>query len=166
MQLAALFGFLPSGSYDLPGVYDDGPRVGSLPRRQTAALAEALARHTATPDRCWFAAWSGYAGLRDDVAQAPRFALPGREYHLLQGAATAATEVVEDSTDHERSQRANLWWPDDRAWCVASEIDLDTTYVGCSAACRAKLVRLPDLEALAIDPTSGIAFDSDAVNRP
>jgi len=24
----------------------------------------------------------------------------------------------------------NLWWPDDRAWCVASEIDLDETFVG------------------------------------
>jgi hypothetical protein len=27
----------------------------------------------------------------------------------------------------------NLWWPDDRAWVVASEIDLAWSYLGGSA---------------------------------
>ena len=27
-------------------------------------------------------------------------------------------------------QCANLWWPADHAWCVASEIDLPWTYIG------------------------------------
>jgi hypothetical protein len=31
-------------------------------------------------------------------------------------------------------QSPNLWWPDDRAWCVASEIDFRSTYVGGSRA--------------------------------
>jgi hypothetical protein len=27
-------------------------------------------------------------------------------------------------------QSPNLWWPADRAWCVASDIDLPSTYLG------------------------------------
>jgi hypothetical protein len=58
----------------------------------------------------------------------------------------------------------SLWWPDDHAWCVASEIDLDTTYIGCSEACRDDLLAVPEIEALSIDPATGITFDSDLVN--
>ena len=35
----------------------------------------------------------------------------------------------------------NLWWPDDRAWCVASEIDLDYTLVGGPDELCVELVR-------------------------
>ena len=27
-------------------------------------------------------------------------------------------------------QSANLWWPEDRAWCVTTDIDFAWTYVG------------------------------------
>jgi hypothetical protein len=27
-------------------------------------------------------------------------------------------------------QSPNLWWPADRVWCVASDIDLPSTYLG------------------------------------
>lgn len=62
-------------------------------------------------------------------------------------------------------QSASLWWPDDHAWCVATEIDLNTTYVGCDAACRDEILALPELETYEIDPTSGITNDSDLLNR-
>lgn len=29
----------------------------------------------------------------------------------------------------------SLWWPDDRTWCVATEIDFRWTYVGGSQVC-------------------------------
>ena len=61
-------------------------------------------------------------------------------------------------------QSANLWWPDDRAWCVAAEIDLNTTYIGCGDACREAILDESVLEALAIDPVSGIDWKSDPVN--
>ena len=44
-------------------------------------------------------------------------------------------------------QSANLWWPDDRAWFVATDVDLMTTYVGGSAACIADLLAADGLEA-------------------
>jgi len=30
---------------------------------------------------------------------------------------------------------AHPWWSEDHAWCVATDIDLMTTYLGASAAC-------------------------------
>ena len=51
--------------------------------------------------------------------------LPSREYLLYRG----VLERVPGWMDGP-----NLWWPDDRSWCVASEIDLPWTYVGGSKA--------------------------------
>jgi hypothetical protein len=44
------------------------------------------------------------------------------------------------------------WWPDDRAWCVATEIDLGWTYVGGSAALISDVVANPRLEAQPASP--------------
>jgi hypothetical protein len=49
-------------------------------------------------------------------------------------------------------QSASLWWPNDHAWCVSTEVDFDTSYVGCDESCCQKILRLPDIEALVIDP--------------
>jgi hypothetical protein len=61
-------------------------------------------------------------------------------------------------------QSPNLWWPDDRAWCVATEIDLMSTYVGGSHRCVRAVLDRPELEAAAVESSDGIAADSDAVN--
>lgn len=161
MQLGTLTGNYEALHSAQPGVFDGPPQVGTLPTDLAITLAAALARHTTTPDRCWFAVWNGFAGTRDDVRQAPTFLAPHREYHLLRGPTDAATESV---TQPLRTQSPNLWWPDDRAWCVATEIDLNSTYIGCDDACRDEVVALPQVEALPIDPATGISFRSDLRN--
>src|SRR4051794_21150322 len=144
MQLASITGIDPRGSHDLPGVYDDGPQVGTLPSDVARELVDVLARHTATPDDCWFGVWAGWGLLREDVERAPIFKLPGREYNLMRGPIAAATENVEsrhflnlnwrpvDGTvvtadqppvvrrepNNEWPQLPNIWWPDDHAWCL------------------------------------------------
>jgi hypothetical protein len=136
---------------DCAGVFDEAPETGSLPLELAPPLASALARHTATPELCWFAVWSGFGGLRQEVRAAPMFRLPGREYHLLTGPVDAVTTNV-DVAPFE--QTPNLWWPEDHAWCVATEVDLSTTYIACSQTCCDQLIDLPDIEALAIDPST------------
>ncbi|BAH51856.1 hypothetical protein ROP_36090 [Rhodococcus opacus B4] len=59
---------------------------------------------------------------------------------------------------------AHLWWPDDHAWCVATDIDLMTTYLGASAECVEAVLAAPDLEALPATPDQKITWDSDTVN--
>ena len=115
-----------------PGAFDEAPQHGSLPPELAKPLAAVLGRHTTTPIAA--GSRSGTDGGGTDIASAPEFELPAREYRLFKGPIGAATEsVYEGFWQH---QSGSLWRPDDRAWCVATEIDLNTTYVGCDEPCR------------------------------
>ena len=46
----------PTGAEPWPGHV---PQVGTLNAAEADALAAVLARHTSTPDRCWFCTWDG-----------------------------------------------------------------------------------------------------------
>src|SRR5579862_7410629 len=146
----------------VPGIYDDPPRVGALPEGIARQLASVLRGETSTPGRCWFGLWDGYGAAREsEVALAPRFHLPHRDYHLLEG---PIDELGESVLDPPLWQTANLCWPDDHAWCLATEIDLDSTYLACDARCRAAILSLREIEASSIDPATGISFSSDEFN--
>ncbi|MBJ7610034.1 MAG: hypothetical protein JF887_11485 [Candidatus Dormibacteraeota bacterium] len=161
MQLNALTGSYHFINHAQPGIFDQPPFVGALPNELFAQLAVALARHTSTPERCWFSIWTGFGAIPSDVRAAPTFSTREREYHLL---AASAADAVEDVRKMSTLPPINLWWPDDRAWCVATEIDLNTTYVGCDDATRDEILVLPRVEDLAIDPQTGIGWDSDHLN--
>jgi hypothetical protein len=49
-------------------------------------------------------------------------------------------------------QAPSIWWPDDRAWCVATEVDGYSTYVGGSAECVEALIASERIEAIAVTP--------------
>jgi hypothetical protein len=53
-------------------------------------------------------------------------------------------------------QSPNLWWPDDQAWCVGTEIDLMSTYVGGSRGCVRAIVEHRQLEAAAVESSDGV----------
>lgn len=95
-----------------------------------------------------------------DLADAPRFSLPGREYYLYRG----PIDVVPRFEFLPRSlQTPNLWWPEDRAWFVGTSIDLDSTLVACTRPCATELLA-SDLEALEVSPESRVDVDGDTVN--
>jgi hypothetical protein len=150
MQLNRLVGFEAMNR-------EPGARTGTLPPELRGDLARVLGEHTATSNRCWFAVWDGFGGLADEVRQGATFELPHRIYHLLVGPLDALPEL---------EWGPNLMWPEDRAWCLATEIDLDSSYVGCDVSCADELVASAGLEALAIDPATGIDFESDVLNQP
>jgi len=145
-----------------PGLWDSEPEEGSLPVAIAVDLAAALAAYTSTPGRCWFAVWEGFGALAVPPGAAA-FNIPQRRMRLLTGPVTAASASL--SLDPFR-QSANLWWPDDHRWCVATEIDLDSTYVGGSRACVDAIVAHPSLEAVAVEPGDGVTWASDKVNPP
>lgn len=80
----------------------------------------------------WEAGWELSFG-REALAF-PRVQFPAREYVLLEGPLDAVAEIGErthfQGRSHFESHSPNLWWPDDQAWCVATEIDHQSTYVG------------------------------------
>jgi hypothetical protein len=175
----------------------DEPTRGQLLPDLVLALSEVFARHTRTPERCWFCIWEGgwVSGPRainvvigatarervearrqweaawqrsfpDEALSQPRVRLPGRDYILLEEPLDSVGEIGE-LTNWQGSLQfelhsPNLWWPDDRAWCVATDIDLDSTYVGGSAALARDLLGDERFEALEVNASD---LRGDTVNR-
>lgn len=144
----------------MPDVWCEAPAQGSLPPVEAASIADVLGRHTSSPDRVWFGVWDGFAGSTVRERTPLRFAIPGRALVPLVGPVGAAIR----SYDEVRHQSANLWWPKDRAWFVATDIDLVSSYIGGSAAAVAELLAHPGLEALRVEPTDRIGWDADDVD--
>lgn len=164
MQWPSITGSFPfTSSSAQPGLWDREPEEGSLPEELATILAAVLAPHTATPGQCWFAVWDGYAALALADDQAPVFEIPHRRMLMLTGP-VAAIRTSLGAPPHWQSP--NLWWPEDRAWCVETEVDLMSTYVGGTRQCIEQLVRHRELEAVAIDPADGTTWESDQLNPP
>lgn len=147
-----------------PDLWDAEPGEGTFPADLAAKLAAALGPHTATPDRCWFAVWDGWGDLEFSSLGAPTFQLPGRNYFLFAGPLSAAKQSLGGALGEDRP--ANLWWPNDRAWCVATEIDLNSTYIGGSDVCTTELLTTAGLEVVRASLTDGIQWDTDRINPP
>jgi len=190
MHPAAEWGSL-TGSWQLrgqPGLWDAKPRTGELPAAVATTVADALSGHTASPEHCWFAlsggrevldsvllfhedvpayergryrkAWGSRRAAWDRLArsEAPRFELPDRPMRLLRGGLAALHEL------YDADDPPNLWWPDDRAWCVGSEIDLMTTYVGGTRACIEALLADDRLEVLPVSVEQDVTWEADTIN--
>lgn len=52
----------------------------------------------------------------------------------------------------------------DRAWCVASDVDLQSTSLGGSAECVQQLVDDAQLEVLAVGAQQSLVMDADTIN--
>jgi len=121
-------------------------RVGTLPLPLIEALVEHVAPATTTPELCYFAVWNGFADSVVPRGLGPKLELPNRAYDVFSGPVAAArTSLSVISFSH---QSANLWWPADQAWCVATEIDFAWTYVGGPRDCITALLADPRLEAV------------------
>ncbi|MGW4601219.1 hypothetical protein ACWEOA_39015 [Streptomyces sp. NPDC004457] len=131
----------------LPGVGDEHPGEGPTPPDVARALLPVLARHTGTPDRCWFGLWNGYG--RWDWGRFATFGTPGRDEVLPAGRLADAVSPV---TLDEFAELPDLWWPQDRAWIVGGDVDLAGTYVGGSPELIADLSSAADLEVHPVAP--------------
>ena len=169
------------------------PQEGSLDREEATALVSVLRAHTTTPNKCWLAIWHGFSqltgvigvggarerGLRawfprrravrsdwfkppSDLADAPTVSLPNREYFLYRGTIDVVPRF-EHLTGH--LQTPNMWWPEDRGWFVATEIDFNSTLVACTRACATALLSTGHgLEAMEASPETRLDVYGDTVN--
>ena len=166
------------------GSWPDKPQVGQLAPAALGALLQVLARHTRTPDHCWFCTWEGYGWISGSPAVATlgstdpippgatpralasaRVELPGRRYLLGAGPVDAAVgNGWQVTPDWFQPQSPNLFWPDDRAWFVGTEIDFDSTIVAGSRHLIDELLADPELECWPVHPTASLASDADTIN--
>jgi len=165
MQFPNLTGQWPHRDRQKESFWNHEPNEGSLPRDIAVLLGTLLAPITTTPDRCWFCVWDGFGGAKLPYQNPHKVELPHRFYHLLQGPIEGINESFLGPWGNNAIwQSANLWWPDDRAWFVATEIDLMSTYVGGTRASIDALLNTSELEVLEAQPTHGIGLQSDRIN--
>ncbi len=152
---------LPPHQPEQPPPSIHSPSLGRLYLPDAGTLASVIRRFTTTASDCWFGLWDGYdlvgvplaarVGARRGTGPIPELARNGqrvhlsdRDYLLYRGGVDSFRPFESDSLE----QTANLWWPGDHAWCVASEVDLSSTYVGGSSEMIGVLLAEPALEAL------------------
>lgn len=113
-----------------------------------------------------------------EILEGPRVSLPSRDYILFEGPLSGATEMgwrrgallsaaypkLDFDPEDFEPQSPNLFWPEDRAWCVATGIDLDSTYVGGPQALTEGLLKDPWFEAWPADLDDRVDAASDKVN--
>ena len=176
-----------------PGLWTDPPSDGEIPDDVATELARLLSGFTSTSEECYFAYWNGwgdpssliavrkgpFGGLRTRLSlmkdrtvppspnspraargRAAHFQTPGRAYYLYRGG------IADVNTKWQGSGGSlpTMWWPEDQAWFVHTEIDLDSTYVGASRACIDALLATSALEAMETDLQQSITWDSDHIN--
>jgi hypothetical protein len=142
---------------------DDNPARGDLAPPALAALCAVLAQHTADPEACYFCLWEGWGWLPGGVKSQVRHG--DRGYILLTGPLHAASHLgYHPDPDWFIPQSPNLFWPADQAWCVATEIDFDSTLVGGPSELIQQLMNDPALDAWPISPDDSLAADADVLN--
>ncbi len=161
------------------GVEYGRPYMGELDQGQLAALAGVLAVHTSGRQDIFQAVWVGWGGFEPGDGGIP--AGPGgplsvakgfREYWAFRGtvAELARPPWFRDGSGDDglgiNTQTANLAWPADRSWCLATEVDFDSTLVGGSAELIAAVVHSPLLEALEVTPSTDLSSEGDRINSP
>jgi len=160
-----------------PSWNEAAPMDGSLPKSKFRILKDVLAQATSTPEVCWFCIWAGYGFWRpssrstltavrgnvadritrlrpkppagdafDNTRDIPQVRTFAREYFLFRGRLADQTFQF----DHWY-QSPNIWWPEDHAWCVATDVDGYSTYVGGGRDCVSKVLDTPRLEAVEVD---------------
>jgi hypothetical protein len=173
-------------------LWDHEPRHGQLPQRLGERLATILAPFTEQTDRCYFGVWEGWgepslmfmfrkgtptkvqrrlerrardraerriAAWRALLDEAPKFSLPHRRMHLLDGPLDALASFYD-----EHREPPSIWWSGDRSWCVSTDIDLMSTYVGGSGDAINALLSDEQIEALAVPVDQSVTWEADTVN--
>lgn len=182
-----------SNDSDYRGLPYSPPDTGQIDRASQLALIDVLRRHS-PPGADWLlGVWDGYGWLHQgqaitiamhregsaptdpppdpgrplgpDALTAPLLRHPQRNYLLLSG----PPEAVPALGHHPRPEwfipaTPNLMWPIDRSWCLATEIDFDSTLVGGSQELIADILADDALEAWPIHPDDDLTIHGDHVN--
>lgn len=158
---------------------------GDLDRTHLDRLTAILSRHTRTPGDCYFGLWDGFGDIHgspavgflrsrghspppeippafpSEVLAGPRVVIPHRTYLLFRGPLAEAGKwgAADMAPGRPRPINSpNLIWPEDRAWVVASEIDLPWTGVAGRSALVEELLGDTTLDAEPVNLDSEVPY--------
>lgn len=163
------------------------PTIGKTPAWVRQSLLTDLTGDTRTPGSVFYGIWEGWAvltrgasggfafvadphpghprqqvslePLHQVVKGRPRFKLPARAYLLAYGS-------LDDLPKFPFELSPSFVWPEDQAFCCATEVDFDSTVVGLSEAGAQRLLDDDSLEALPISIEDRLDSDGDTINPP
>lgn len=155
-------GIEPRAHHNGPAI--DEPDEGSTP----PGLLDAILAHCRGASASAFhAVWDGFgtwtdSELVDGRPTGPLLRLPGRKFRVFRGPVAELRQWpgMEAAWD----QSANLVWPEDRSWVIATEIDWPFTLVAAPERVAAAILADPALEAYRIDPDDDLSMAGDTVN--
>lgn len=139
------------GHPENPRFYHPGwgtaPCMGRLDPGEARLLASILGEFTETPSRCCFCLWEG--GYHEDRKGKQPVEIGGYHYFVF----------LDELKAVPTADSPNFWWPADRAWCVATDIDSFYTLVGGKEDCIDRIISHPGLEALPVRAHDQISLD-------
>ena len=162
------------------------PEQGSAPWAVLGPLAQHLMGATAHPEDVWLCLWEGWGWLHGSpsvnrfgsselvppalghqVLASPRVQLPWRNYLLFQGPLSKLSRwgrfpMPSQYREWFEPQSPSLIWPQEMTWCVATEVDFESTFVGGPQALISQLLEDPRLEAWPVEPTDALVKAADA----
>jgi len=147
---------------DQPGTWNQAPAQGHLAEHVARRMVDVLRTHTTTPDDCYIGVDESLVVVPEHAPLLPLGGTSGSVLVVRGPVDLAAVSVVQEPFN----QSPSVWWPADRAWYVATNLDLVTTYVGGTAACIADLLAVRELESARVAPDQRVSSDADEINPP
>lgn len=168
------------------------PRRGQLPVDILAELARCLSARSSGSEAQFFGFWTGWAwaaGLgrsttvlheRDSNVIAPvetgrcafasaDYSLPlltlgDRDFRVFEGSG-GLVDCFESGENRAIGRHSpNLMWPEDRSWMMVTEIDFDSTLVGCSKTMASLIESSLDVTTLPVSKSDSLAALRDHLN--
>lgn len=135
------------------------PEMGTLPKAARQVLCEYL---LPCDDSVCALVWTGSASIAGLFKSWPTFSLSHRRYLLAQLPLAAIREgFLKEAT----YVSPNLWWPQDKSWLVATEVDMRSTYVGGSQTLISLLLEDSALESWPAFLSDRADLSGDVLNR-
>lgn len=98
------------------------------------------------------------AAIRATLLQVPRFVLPHRTYYLLTGPVSAVSHLCHPEPRGEW-RNPDLFWPDDRRWFVATDVDFWSLYIGGDSDFVAELSTTVTTPSMVVELGDGIEIE-------
>ena len=154
----------PATSAHAAPPFEAPPDTNGLDPDGLAALRNVLATRTRTPEDCFIGVWDGYGWPVETWASPDVLDLENRGYLVRRGPLALALDIRWAPLPDRRLESPNILLPTDRAWFVASDTDLNSTYLGGSATLVEALLAQGHLEVSPVASTDHITHDSDRKN--
>lgn len=150
-----------------PGIYaqHDGSSDATHPPTGTMDFdsLRAILEHLPVHDSLYWAVWEGH-GIWHSPPVYRLTETPARQYRVFTGLGPNDFTWPGSNT-RVSDQSPNLLWPGSGRWVVSTEVDADSTLVGCEASsCRA-IVEDPRLEAFPVSSDSDFSWGGDRINE-